>query len=107
MALCQACHRTNDKCPAGIVTLTGTLAQPHRAELIHLARHQEEAEKPEHPLNRITSIEEAADRFIINTTDVHLPLRIGQALKQTYKGALKLHYDEGSYFVRGDWSSDG
>ena len=43
--LCAACRRINDKIPAGIVTLRSDFAREHKEEMIHLARHQEEAEK--------------------------------------------------------------
>ena len=36
---------------------------------------------------------------------MHLPKRIGQALHRAYKGALDLHYDEASCFVRVNWTS--
>ena len=70
--LCAACRRINDKFPAGVVTLRGDFAREDKQELIHLARHQEEAEKQEHPLNRIIGIEEDAQGIVINTTDIHL-----------------------------------
>ncbi len=101
--LCQACHRINDAYPAGIVTLTGPVVQEHRAEILGLARHQEEAEKKEHPLNRIISIEEASDGLVINTTDIHLPRRIGEAMKRAFHGKLDVHFDEQGYFVRVNW----
>ncbi|HUZ75379.1 MAG TPA: BCAM0308 family protein [Stellaceae bacterium] len=103
--LCQACHRINDRYPAGIVTLSGPLIVTHKAEIVALARHQEQAERPEHPLNRILSIdEEAPDRLVIATTDIHLPRRIGTAMTHAFKGALTEHFDEGGYFVRVNWS---
>jgi hypothetical protein len=66
--LCAACRRINDKFPAGILTLRGGFAFEHKEEILHLARHQEEAEKKEHPLNRIISIEGDAQGIVINTT---------------------------------------
>jgi hypothetical protein len=105
--LCQACHRINDHYPAGVVTLTGPSVAAHADEMIRLIRHEEEAERPEHPLNRIMSIErEAADRVVISTTDIHLPRRIGDALRRTYHGVVKEHFDEGGYFVRINWQRD-
>jgi hypothetical protein len=38
------------------VTLRGDFAREHKEEMIRLARHQKEAEKKEHPLDRIISI---------------------------------------------------
>ena len=71
--LCAACRRINDKFPAGVVTLRGDFVREHNEEMIRLARHQEKAEKQEHPLNRIISIEEDAREVVINTTAIHLP----------------------------------
>lgn len=101
--LCQACHRINDHYPAGILTLSGPLVAQHKAGMIRLARHQEELEKKEHPLNRIMDIEEGTDRIVINTTDIHLPRRIAEALRRTWRGKIEFHYDEDGYFVRVNW----
>jgi hypothetical protein len=101
--LCQACHRINDKYPAGVVTLTGAIVQQHKADIIGLVHHQEQAEKKEHALNRIISIEESANNVVINTTDIHLPMRIGKAIKRAFRGELSDHFDEHGYFVRVNW----
>ena len=102
--LCTACHRINDDFPAGVVTLRGPVVREQKAELLRVARHQEAAEKAEHPLNRIMGVEEAApDTLRITTTDIHLPRRIGEAVHRAFHGDLKLHYDEERYFVRVDW----
>jgi NMD protein affecting ribosome stability and mRNA decay len=102
--LCAACHRINDKYPAGILTLQGDFVLKHKDEILHLARHQEEVEKKEHPLNRILSIEEDAQGIVINTTDIHLPRRIGETVKRAFHGELEAHYEEDGYFVRVNWT---
>jgi len=102
--LCAACHRINDKYPAGILTLHGDFVLKHRDEILHLARHQEEVEKNEHPLNRIMSIDEDASGIIINTTDIHLPRRIGETIKRAFHGEFEAHYEEDGYFVRVNWT---
>lgn len=104
--LCQACHRINDHYPAGILTLAGPLVAAHKDDMIRLARHQEQAEKKEHPLNRIMDIEEAAERLVINTTDIHLPRRIAEAQKRAWHGKTEFHYDEDGYFLRATWHCD-
>jgi hypothetical protein len=104
-ALCPACRRINDKFPAGVVELRGTLGPRQKEEIVRLARHQEEAERSEHPLNRIINIDENADCIIINTTDIHLPRRIGEAVKRAFHGSLNENFDEGGYFVRVDWAA--
>ncbi len=102
---CQACHRINDKYPAGVVNLAGPRLVRLKDQILQLARHQEEAEREEHPLNRIMDIQEGDDTVVINTTDIHLPRRIGEAVERAYKGELKAHFDESGYFVRVDWTS--
>jgi len=105
--LCQACHRINDRFPAGVVTLSGKLVEAHKDEMVHLAKNQENAERPEHPLNRIISIEsEGPDRVVISTTDIHLPRRIGRAMSRAYHGEMNEHFDENGYFVRVNWHRD-
>jgi hypothetical protein len=101
--LCQACHRINDQFPAGTVTLRGPAVREHKAEIVALARHQEQVEKQEHPLNRVMGVEELADSIVINTTDIHLPRRIGEAMKRAFHGELSMHFDEQGYFVRVNW----
>ena len=103
--LCPACHRINDKYPAGVVTLEGPEVREHEEEIVNLARNLEQAEKQEHPLNRIMAIDmERPDKLIITTTDVHLPRRIGTAVHHAFHGDLKLHFDEDDYFMRVDWT---
>jgi len=104
--LCQACHRSNDRYPAGILTLRGTFVDEHRTEILGLARHQEELEKAEHPLHRIMSIEKQDETIVINTTDIHLPLRIGKALRSAYEGELDFHHEEETYLIRASWTRD-
>ena len=104
--LCPACHRIADKFPAGTVTLAGTFLPSKKAEILHLAHHQEEAEKAEHPLDRIMSIDESSDAIVINTTDIHLPRRIGEALKRAFQGKLDVAFEKDGYFVRVNWHRD-
>ena len=73
---------------------------------MRLARHQEEAEKKEYPLNRIIDIEEVPGRIVINTTDIHLPRRIAEAMKHAWQGKVEFHYEEDGYFVRITWHRD-
>lgn len=104
--LCAACQRTNEKFPAGVLTLRGDFARKHKAELIATARHQEELEKTEHPMNRIMSVEEDAEGVTINTTDIHLPRRIAETIKRTWRGKLDMDFEEDGYFVRMNWTRE-
>jgi hypothetical protein len=104
--LCPACHRSNDRYPAGTVTVSGSFVAAHKDEILGLARHQEQLEKGLHPMNRIMAIEEQAETILITTTDIHLPRRIGEALHRAYEGDLDFHYDEESYLIRVSWTRD-
>lgn len=104
---CPACRRTADDLPAGVVTLHGQFAVDHKAEILGLVRNEEAAEKAEHPLNRIMSIADTENGIEIHTTDIHLPHRLGTALKRAYHGELDAHFDEAGYFVRIDWRPPG
>jgi hypothetical protein len=101
--ICQACHRSNDNFPAGVVTLHGTFVHPNRAVLVQAARQQAESERRERPLNRIINIEQGDDRIVVNTTDIQLPVRIGEAIHRTFQGTLDRHFDEDGYIIRVDW----
>ncbi len=105
--LCPACRRINDGFPAGTVTLHGDIVRQNKDQLIGLAQNQEAAEKGEHPLNRIVKIEETDDGLVISTTDIHLPRRIGEAVRRAFHGELEMHFDEAGYFVRVDWRAPG
>ena len=102
-APCPACQRLADNYPAGIVEIAGAFLAGREDELCNLARHCEAAEKPEHPMNRIMAISTQPGRIEITTTDIHLPRRIGEALKRAYDGVLDMHFDEDGYFVRVEW----
>ena len=101
--LCQACHRTNDNYPAGIVTLSGGYVPRHKEELVQMARNREQQENKEHPLHRIMSIEELPDSLVIKTTDIHLPHHIAESLRDAFQGDLKVQYDLEGYLLRADW----
>ena len=104
--LCHACQRTRDNYPAGIITLTGDFALAHKEEILAVARHQEQEEATGHVLHRIMAIEEQATGIVIKTTDLHLPRRIGEAIRRAFKGELDLHYEEEGCFLRVNWSRE-
>jgi len=104
---CQACQRIHDHYPAGQIDISGAFIAGHEEEILHLVRHQEEQEKSEHPLHRIMAINREDGRFVITTTDIHLPRRIGEALQHAYHGELDFHYEEEAYSLHVNWTRDG
>jgi NMD protein affecting ribosome stability and mRNA decay len=101
--VCPACRRIKDRYPAGEVTISGPFAAAHASEALQLINHVAEEENREHPLHRIMGIHRDRDVIRIETTDLHLPRRIGHALEGTWGGELTTHYDEQGYFVRVSW----
>ena len=68
-----------------------------------MARNREAAEKQDHPLHRIMTIEEYPDSLVIKTTDIHLPHNIAQSLRDSYQGELTVQYAPEEYFFRAEW----
>jgi len=102
-AECPACHRIRDKQPAGYVTLSGAEVATHGDALVQLVRNVEKRETAEHPLHRIIDIEHDAGELLVTTTDVHLPQRIGEAVRHAHQGHLDITYGGDEYFVRVHW----
>ncbi|HTW53197.1 MAG TPA: BCAM0308 family protein [Bradyrhizobium sp.] len=100
--LCPACRRIEDNLPGGLLTLHDV---PPRLkdQIASLVRNEEAAENAEHPLNRIIAIDDAEGAVVVRTTDIHLPRRIGEAVKRAYRGTLDMHFDDDGYFARIDW----
>ena len=103
---CPACQRMADDCPAGELTIRGAYLRDHKQEILNLIQHEEGDEKSLHPLHRIMKQTEGPDTLVIQTTDLHLPHRLGEALHNAHHGQLDLHYDEEGYFLRVHWSRD-
>jgi len=74
-----------------------------KGQIIGLVHNEEAAERAEHPMNRVISVDDEEDRVTVRTTDIHLPRRIGEALKRAYHGRLDMHFDDDGYFTRVDW----
>jgi NMD protein affecting ribosome stability and mRNA decay len=91
-SLCPACHRIQDRVPAGFLSLAGEFLAEHREEIMNLIRHVEEREKSAHPLKRIMGVEEQADGALVTFTDPHLARGVGEALHNAYKGELDFAY---------------
>jgi len=54
-------------------------------------------------MNRILAIATEGERTIVTTTDVHLPQRLGNALRHAYQGTLDVVYADSDYTVRANW----
>lgn len=102
--LCPACRRTNDRFPAGYVTLQGDFVGAHSSEILKLVRNTEKQERGQHPLQRIMDVETSDKAISVTTTDIHLARRIGEALHHAYEGTLDISYGPEDYLIRVAWS---
>jgi hypothetical protein len=102
-ARCPACRRTQDRMPAGFLTLAGAVVSAHRDELLALVRHVAAREREQHPMHRIIQIDESPDHVVVTTTDVHLPQRIAEAVKHAHHGEFEISYGHDEYSVRVHW----
>jgi NMD protein affecting ribosome stability and mRNA decay len=103
-ATCPACARTEDRYPAGLLSVTGSYVRDHRQELLNLARSEERKANAEHPLSRIMTIEEAKDGFVVHTADAHLARRIGEAMHHAYDGQFTFRYRDSAQSLRAFWT---
>ena len=101
--MCPACHRIQDKYPAGFVTVQGEFFKAHSGELRQLIENVGERAKTEHPLERIMNIEEEGNGVLVTTTDIHLARGIGEALHHAYQGELEFHYNDEENMLRVHW----
>ncbi|WP_159588834.1 BCAM0308 family protein [Chelativorans xinjiangense] len=104
--ICPACRRIEDGYPAGVLTLTGPFAIQHQDEILRLARHQEELENREHPMNRIMGIRKDESMIEITTTDIHLPRRIAETVHRAFHGRLVYRYEAEPYSLQVSWSRE-
>jgi len=101
--VCPACHRDNDRNPAGYLTLAGPYLRAHGEELRRLIKNEQARVAESHPLQRIMQMQEQNDNLIVTTTDVHLARRIGDALHAAFQGELTVKYSPDEFLVRVNW----
>jgi NMD protein affecting ribosome stability and mRNA decay len=98
--LCPACERIRDRRPAGTIRLHQDLLA-HEEEIRNLVANTEEAERDEHPLERVLAIEHSEDGMVVTTTGVHIARRIASKLKRRFhkKGTTSYPESEAIIFV--------
>lgn len=83
-ALCPACRRISDRCPAHVLRLEG-VPKDQRTELVAMVHRVADEESREHPLERLMSLEDTADRIEIRTTGVQLPRRLRASISRAFR----------------------
>jgi len=102
-ATCPACRRMEDDYPAGYLVLEGSFFGENREEIMNLVRNVAEDEKEKHPMERVMAIRKDGDTTLITTTGVHIARRLGDSLKKSYRGELKVNYEAGEKRIRVSW----
>jgi hypothetical protein len=82
-AFCQVCQPIVKHGPAGAIVMRGDFVEAHR--------DLESFEMNQHPLHPIMNVEKLSDAPVLNTNDIHLPRRVGEALRRAHKGELNTH----------------
>jgi hypothetical protein len=103
-ARCPACQRIHDRYPAGYVSLGGRFFNEHRDEVLRRIHGCEDAEKRDHPMERIMDVSQVGSATLVTTTGTHLARRIGDALHDAFKGELEFHYNKDENLLRVSWS---
>jgi hypothetical protein len=101
---CPACRRIQDDYPAGYIELQGQFFAENRKEIMNLVKNVAEAEKSEHPLERVIAIRKDGGATLVTTTGVHIARRLGDSIKRSYQGELTVKYEEGEKRVRVNWA---
>ena len=102
-AICPACRRIADHCPAGYIEISGPFFPVHHEEILNLIHNVEKQEKGEHPLERIMMITTEQEPILVTTTGLHLARRLGEALTHAYKGDLSFRYADDETSIRVYW----
>jgi hypothetical protein len=101
---CPACWRLQARRAAGYVRLSGDYFERHRAEILRRVRRCEQAERADHPLERIMAIAAGPDGELVTTTGVALARRIAHGLKSAFKGEVRSRYSKDDKVLRVYWS---
>jgi len=102
--LCPACERIRDRYPAGTIRLPEDfLAQ--RDEVLNLIRNAEQAEKAEHPLERLMGVEDEGGGLVVTTTGIHLARAITSKLERRFHKEARIHYPEEQNLIQVSWEA--
>lgn len=104
-ALCPACTRIRERDARGTLRLDGSFT-PYREEILGLVRNLEEAEKAEHPLERLMEVRDTPEGIVVTTTGVHLARGIANKLARRFHKKSNLRYEDGEQRVFVDWKKD-
>lgn len=101
--LCPACQRIRDGYPAGTLRLPAAFLDD-RDETVRLIRNAEEAERAEHPLERLMTLEDEPDGgLVVTTTGIHLARALANKLERRFHRQARIRYPEEEHRIQVDW----
>ena len=103
IVLCPACERCRDSYPAGFLTLSGKFLQERYDSVMSTIENEAAQETGEHPMHRIIDRQREGEDVIITTTDIHLPRRLGEAVRRAFGGELEYRYVDDDQILRASW----
>ncbi len=102
--VCPACHRIQDKNPAGIVTFSGDYLMEHEELILNTIKNAEEKGRVKNPLARIMEIKRAGKTLTVTTTNDKLAQKLGRDIFKAHSGKLDYQWSKEESFVRVNWS---
>lgn len=103
--LCPACERIRDHYPAGTIRLPEAFLE-QRDEVLGMIRIAEEAEKEEHPLERVMDVEDDPEGgMVVTPTGTHLARAIAHKLERRFHRQARIRYPAEQNMIHVDWES--
>lgn len=103
--LCPACERIRDNYPAGTIRLSAEFL-PYKDEIRSIVAKADEAEKREHPLERLMAIEDTDEGLVVTTTGLHLARFITSRLRRRFKRNVEIRYPDEQNMMFVEWRSE-
>lgn len=100
---CPACRRVADKYPAGTLRVPTSFLAGRQRDVLRLVRNIAAAEKLEHPLERLMTIEEADGHMVVTTTGIHLARALAHKLAKQFHRKPRFRYADGEELVFVEW----
>ncbi len=100
---CPACQRIDQDQPAGYLVLHGDFSPSQGQELRSLLLRRAMREGVRHPMERIINISGETDTMVVKTTGARLARGLGVTLATTYRGSLRMCYDDRQHQLRVEW----
>jgi hypothetical protein len=103
--LCPACKRIRERDPHGTLRLPPSFSA-HAEEIRGMLKNLEEAERAEHPLERLMEVKDGPEGLLVTTTGVHLARRIASSLARRFHEKPRMRFEDGKERVLVDWKRE-